>query len=225
MDIAMLQRRLVARGYALSIDGAYGPKTRAAVLAAMTDPVDRAITDADVKALAESWQVEPATIYAVREVEASGAPFIAGRPPILFEPHRFSRATGRRYDGSHPSFSYRDWNPKKYPASQDARYGQLLDAIALDPDAAFASASYGAFQILGENFEVCQETDPCAFAFAEAMGEDAQLKHFARFCASNQLVPALRRHDWATFAKGYNGTAYKANRYDERLAAAYARHR
>ena len=34
---------------------------------------------------------------------------------------------------------------------------------------------------------------------------------------------ALQRRDWAAFAKGYNGTAYRENRYDERLAAAYGK--
>ncbi|TWH25864.1 MULTISPECIES: N-acetylmuramidase domain-containing protein [unclassified Aminobacter] len=29
-------------------------------------------------------------------------------------------------------------------------------------------------------------------------------------------------HDWAAFARGYNGPAYRRNRYDTKLAAAYA---
>lgn len=223
MDIATLQRRLVARGYPLATDGAYGPKTRAAVLAAMTDPPDTPVNPQDIKGLADQWDVEPAVLWAVRDVEASGAGFADGRPKLLFEPHRFSRATGHRFDGSHPSISYRNWDKSRYPATQGARYDQLLAAIALDVDAAFASASYGAFQILGENYRICGEDDPLDFGLTEANGELGQLRHFTRFCAATGLVPALRRRDWAAFAKGYNGTAYKVNRYDERLAAAYAR--
>jgi hypothetical protein len=40
MDIATLQRRMVALGYPLAIDGRYGPCTRVAVLAALRDPPD-----------------------------------------------------------------------------------------------------------------------------------------------------------------------------------------
>lgn len=221
MDIASLQRRLVACGYPLAIDGAYGPKTRAAVLAALTDPADTPIQAADIKGLAEQWDIDPAALWAVRDVEASGAAFEAGRPKILFEPHRFSRATGHRFDESHPWISYRSWDKRRYPRTQDARYEQLLDAIGLDVDAGFASASYGAFQILGENWRLCGEDSPFDFALTEARGELGQLRHFTRFCAGAGLVPALRRKDWAAFARGYNGTAYKANRYDTRLAAAY----
>lgn len=223
MDVAALQTRLVSRGYSIRVDDDYGPATRAALLAAMTDPPDLRISPADIAMVAASWSVDPAAVWAVRDVEASGSPFIDGRPAILFEPHRFSRATGRRFDASHPSVSYRAWDPDRYPATQKRRYGQLLDAVGLDIDAGFASASYGAFQVLGENFRACGETDPCAFALAEAQGEDRQLRHFARFVESKGLVPALRRGDWAAFALAYNGTAYRVNRYDERLAKAFTK--
>lgn len=221
MDVATLQRRLKALGYPLAIDDAYGPRTRSALLAALRDPPDTPVNAADIKGLAEQWDVEVAALWAVRDVEASGAGFAAGMPKILFEPHRFSRATGHRFDKSHPAISYRDWGARPYPASHGDRYVQLLDAIALDVDAGFASASYGAFQILGENWKVCGEESPLDFALTEARGELGQLRHFTRFCSSKGLVPALRRKDWVAFAKGYNGTAYRVNRYDEKLAAAY----
>lgn len=223
MDIRDLQSRLIERGYVLAIDGRYGPATRASVLAAMTDPPDRPIANSDVKTLAAKWSVDPAALWAVRDVEASAKAFVDGRPAILFEPHRFSRATGGRFDAAYPAISYRSWGTRPYPAKQIDRWNQLLDAVALDVDAAFSSASYGAFQILGENYRVTSAPDPFAFALEEASGEDAQLRHFAAFVGYNGLVPALRRLDWAAFAKGYNGSAYRVNRYDEKLAAAYAR--
>lgn len=222
MNMRDLQSRLSSRGYPLVVDGVYGAETRAAVLAALTDPPDRTITAYEVAELAARWQVDAALIWAVRDVEASGSPFVEGRPTILFEPHRFSRATGHRFDGSHPHVSYRTWNPKRYPASQDERYAQLLEAVGLDIDAGFASASYGAFQILGENFHVCGEADSFAFALDEAGGEGCQLEHFGRFVESAGLVDALRRHDFAAFARGYNGTAYRQNHYDARLASAFS---
>lgn len=201
-------------------DGLYGPMTQAAVLAALTDPVDRPIAASDVKALAARWDVEPAVIWTVRDVEASGAAFSEGRPTILFEPHRFSRATAGRFDASSPAISYRSWGAKPYPRAQMARYLQLLYAIGLDVDAGFASASYGAFQIMGENYRTCGETDSMAFALAEARGEDVQLRHFGLFCEGKGLEKALRRKDWSTFARGYNGSGQVA-KYAGFLEAAY----
>lgn len=218
VTVREMQRRVGAVA-----DGIYGPMTQAAVLAALTDPFDRKIADSDVKAVAERWGVEPAVIWAVRDVEAAGNAFSEGRPTILFEPHRFSRATGGRFDRTHPAISYRSWGAKPYPRAQMARYLQLLAAVSLNVDAGFASASYGAFQILGENYAACGETDSMAFALAEARGEDVQLRHFGLFCESKGLERHLRRRDWASFARGYNGPAYASHGYHTKLAAAYAR--
>ena len=54
--------------------------------------------------------------------------------------------------------------------------------------------------------------------------EDAQLLAMANFIRSRRLEQELRRHDWATFARGYNGAQYRNNQYHLRLAAAHAKH-
>lgn len=224
MDVAQLQQRLAALGcYAGAIDGLYGPGTRAGVLKALTDGPDHALEEQDAAAAAERLGVDTAKVWAVYEVESTGDAFIDGRPTILFEPHRFSRATKHRFDRDWPGVSYPEWNPKRYPRSQPARYDQLLTAVGLDVDAGFASASYGGFQILGENYAVCDAASPWAFAWRQAQTESDQLEAFVLFVINRGLAPALRRGDWAVFARGYNGTAFRKNRYDERLAAAYAR--
>ncbi|KTF70685.1 N-acetylmuramidase family protein [Sphingomonas sp. HT-1] len=226
MDMTTLRRRLVALGYQPSAEGApFGAADRAAILSALTDGPDYKLGADDIEDAADQLRVDPAAIWAVWDVEASGAAFTDGRPTILFEPHRFSRATGHRYDASHPAISSRNWNRKLYPARQVGRWGQLLDAVALDVDAGFASASYGGFQILGENHAICGAVTPWAFAWQQSQTEADQLAAFLRFVEGKGLAAALRRHDWAAFAKGYNGTAFRENRYDERLAAAYARRR
>ena len=43
-----------------------------------------------------------------------------------------------------------------------------------------------------------------------------------RFVLKNGLAPALRRKDWANFARGYYGPGYAENRYDDKMASAYA---
>lgn len=224
MDHATLQRRLASLGYySGAIDGRFGPLSREATLKCLTDGPDHPITDGDVAAAAKDLAVDPATIWAVYDVEAAGDAFVDGRPTILFEPHRFSRSTGHRYDATYPALSSRQWNRKLYPASQQRRWEQLLAAVTLDVDAGFMSASYGAFQILGENYAVCDASDAWSFAWRQSRTEGDQLDAFIRFVAGRGLRAALQRRDWAAFAKGYNGTAYRENRYDERLAAAYGK--
>jgi hypothetical protein len=224
MNVSQLQTRLAATGnYKGAIDGLFGPLTRQAILDGMEDGPDLQLNNADFVAAASRLDVEKAAIMAISDVEASGAAFTNGKPTILFEPHRFSKATGHRYDGTHPTISSRTWNKTLYPLTQAGRWKQVLDACALDVDAAFASASYGRFQILAENYAVCGARDPFAFAWQESRTEGDQLEHFIRFVEGRGLVDALRRRDWAVFARGYNGTAFAANSYDKRLKAAYER--
>lgn len=203
------------------IDGAYGPVTGAAVLMAMTDGPDTRLRDVDFDISATRLGVQVAAIKAVAAVEASGAGFSAGRPVLLFEPHRFSRATHHQFDAAYPSVSYPKWDKAKYPASQAARYAQLIKAVGLDVDAGFASASYGKFQILGENFAACGFSSSFDFAQAQAFDEAAQLKAFEGFLNATGLVKKLRALDFDGFAAGYNGTAWRANDYGNRLRSSF----
>lgn len=222
MKVAELKARLAELGaYGGVLDDSFDAVLRQSILQAMKDGPDYPLSADDFAHAADRLRCDVPAIRAVRRVEASASPFIGGLATILFEPHRFSRATGHRFDASHPALSSRRWNRALYPKTQVGRWEQLLDAAQLDIDAAFASASYGAFQILGENFALCGARDPFAFAWQEAQTEADQLEHFCLFVEGTGLAPALRRHDWAAFARGYNGSAYRENRYDERLAAAY----
>ncbi|RSV44427.1 DUF3380 domain-containing protein [Sphingomonas sp. ABOLE] len=226
MDMTTLRRRLVALGYQPAAEGMpFGAADREAILAALKDGPDYELDEHDIEDVADQLKVDPATVWAVWDVEASGTPFIDGRPTILFEPHRFSRATGHRFDASHPTISSRTWNRKLYPGSQIGRWQQLLEAVSLDVDAGFASASYGGFQILGENYEICGAISPWAFALQQSQTEADQLAAFLKFVEGRGLAAALRARDWAKFAAGYNGTAFALNAYDTRLAAAYAKRR
>jgi len=205
------------------LDGQWGPLTRAGVLLGLTDGPDTPLSEQDYRDSAARLGVEVAAIKAVVAVESAGAGFFEGKPVILAEPHRFSRATGRKYDNDYPLISYSSWGARPYPKTQAGRYDQLLQMIRLDVDAGFASASYGKFQILGENYAVCGYSSPAAFAFAMARDEREQLKAFENFIRGNNLLVHLRNKNWAAFARGYNGTAYKKNQYDTKLANAYAR--
>ena len=52
----------------------------------------------------------------------------------------------------------------------------------------------------------------------------AHLQAFVQFVNSDAaMAGALRKRDWAAFAKAYNGAGYKKNGYDTKLEAAYDR--
>lgn len=209
--------------YQGTVDGKFGPLTKHAILAAMEDGPDTSLSDRNYYESAQRLNVKMAYIMAFAEVEASGAGFDGDRPKILFEPHRFSKLTAHRFDGTNPTISYAAWGLRPYPKHADERYAQLLEAVGLDPWAGFQACSYGKFQILGENFQTCGFDTPWAFAFSQAYDEVKQLAAFEAFIVKAGIIAPLRLGLWETVAAQYNGTGYRKNRYDEKLASAAAR--
>jgi hypothetical protein len=72
---------------------------------------------------------------------------------------------------------------------------------------------------MGFNAEVVGHASVEEMVAAMADSEAAQVEAMAEFIAANRLDGALRTHDWARFARGYNGPDYRINNYDTRLAA------
>lgn len=166
--------------------------------------------------------VEVAAIKAVAEVETSGKAFDeSGRPRILFERHYFHRLTGGRFSAGHPDISNR--RSGGY-GSFSSQYVKLERAYELDPDAALRSASWGRFQIMGDNYRAAGFNSISEFVLAMTHSESEHLKAFIAFVASNKkMLSALRRNDWPAFAALYNGPGYEKNHYDTRMKDAYIR--
>jgi hypothetical protein len=222
-DLSNLQLYLKDTGrYTGLVDGKYGGITKQAILTAMEDGPDTELTAKNYADCANRLGVKAAYIYAFAEVEANGAGFENHVPKILFEPHIFSKLTQHKFDATNPRISHPKWS-RDYPPRIDDRYAQLLEAVGLDAWAAFASASYGKFQILGENHALCGFDTPWSFAFAQAYDENTQLKAFENFIRKAGILPALKLGLWETVASEYNGTSYRSNRYDEKLQAAAKR--
>jgi len=190
--------------------------------ASNTTPLTR---DDFIKA-AEVLKVPVAAIYAVTEVEASGAAFLPDtRPKILYEAHIFSRLTKGAFDNTHPNISAPSWNRSLYGASGAHQYDRLHEAIALDREAALKACSWGMFQILGLYHEMAGHASVEGFVADLTTGEGAHLRAFTNFLnADPRLRRALSGSDWATFARLYNGPGYAANRYDVKLARAFEQH-
>lgn len=220
-----LQTHLKKTGrYAGAIDGDWGRLTAGGVLLMLTDGPDTALVEADYVAAAARLGCSTKQIKGVFAVEAPGAGFQAGKPKILPEPHRFSKATKGVYDRSYPTISYPNWGARPYPATQDARYDTLLAMIRLDVDAGFGSASYGKPQIMGENYKLAGYASEMLFAEAMARDEKTQLRAFENFVINRGLVSALRAisrnpESCAAFARGYNGTGFAKHNYHGKIAA------
>lgn len=178
-------------------------------------------SDGAIEQAAEAIGCDVAAVRAVIDVESRGGYLPDKRPKILFERHYFSRLTNRRHDASHPDISHKRFGGYKGGARE---YDRLASAARLDRDAALRSASWGAFQIMGDNCKACGFADVEDFVAAMVESEDRQLQAFVGFVKANRLDDELRRLDWEGFARGYNGPAFRANKYDTKMAAAYAFH-
>lgn len=181
-----------------------------------------ALTDQDWQDASKSLSVPVASIKAVAEVEAPGSAFLpSGEPRILFERHKFSGHTGGKYDHTHPDISHPKWGGYGKESSQ---HGRLAKASALDREAALKSASWGRFQILGENYKQAGFDSLQEFINAMYRSEADHLKAFVAFIkADAKLWKALVTRDWAQFARRYNGPAYATHAYDVKLRKAYER--
>lgn len=181
------------------------------------------LTRADFEAVAQQLGAEWEAVAAVAEVESGPLGGFAndGRPIILFERHLFSRKTSSQFDASHPNISNR--TPGGYPRSQADRWAQLAQAFELNAEAALQSASYGRFQVLGQNFSNLGMANAHEYVSKLARSERDQLDAFVGFVRANNLTDELQRKDWAAFARAYNGPGYAANQYDVKMAQAYQR--
>lgn len=163
-----------------------------------------------------------ATIKAVTEVESGGSGFLPdGQCKILFEPHIFYRELQRK--GITPKISdicYPKWGTYKYGKVSE-QHGRLQRAVAIDRECALKSASWGLFQICGFNFKACECNDVQEFVTRMIESEDSQLELFAQFIINSGYADELREKRWADFARLYNGSGFKKNQYDTKLAAAY----
>ncbi|QRN93186.1 DUF3380 domain-containing protein [Archangium violaceum] len=177
------------------------------------------LTAQGIQSCADKLSVHPAELWAVLQIETQGCGFFADRrPAILFERHVFSRRTHGRYDTQAPDIS----NPQAGGYSWGAaEYERLERALALDERAALESASWGLGQVMGYHANDLGYGSVEQFVSRMMASEDEQLAAMAAFIQHNGLDKALRDHDWAAFAHGYNGAGYAKNQYDKKLAAAY----
>lgn len=187
------------------------------------------LSKADIIAVANDLNIEPAALKAVIDVEAAGEGFDnQGRPTILFEPHVFWDELGKIHyytkraelAKKHKGLLSPKWDKSLYRIGGSS-HDKLKIAADLHWEAAHKSASWGLGQIMGFNAQKIGYATLKDFIDDMYESEAKQLKAMGMFLKANNLISKLQRHDWAGFARGYNGSAYAKNQYDVKLADAY----
>lgn len=180
----------------------------------------------------KSIKAPPHHLKAFYKVESRERGFnSAGRLTILYEPHWVHRRTkgfmtGKKFDWEYKGtplkipLSYRRWhnrNRGRYPVTKPIKWHPYMEnqlgqwemlamAYEVHPNA-IEGASYGAFQVLGRwwrelGFGSCIEM--LAYMYqGEICHLDVAIRYL-RMCGADG-IPALRRGDWHTLERLYNG--------------------
>lgn len=174
------------------------------------------LTINDFKEAAKKINVDYRYILAIAQKEAPNSTGFNkdGTPVILFERHKFSQKTGGIYDKKYPNISNKVAGGYGKYSDQHAR---LQQAVALDRSAALESASWGRFQIMGENWRDLGYKTLQEFINAMYKSEAAQLDAFIRFIKFKKIDVYMRAGNFQEIARLYNGSKYKINNYDADL--------
>jgi hypothetical protein len=181
------------------------------------------LEDLDLPKIGHQIGVGEDEVHAVIDVEAAGSGFDSqGRPRILFERHWFYRnlSGGKRTKAMQEGLAVKTWSRATYNKDQ---YKLLERAMKIDETAALKSASWGMGQVMGFNHKTAGYDTVQAMVLSFMESEANHLQGMINFIKSKGLDVKLRNHDWKGFAYGYNGSGYRQNRYDEKLADAYAK--
>lgn len=228
----------------LIIDGVVGLKTWTKLIEKenqVTGSNDKYLSEKDLVSFAESFDLELSAVKAVNEVESSGKGFLlVGKPRILFEGHVFWRELKKRninpavlVNPDIQDILFEKWTRKFYKGGAK-EYDRLEKAASISEDplvreAAYCSASWGAFQIMGFHFKNLGYDS--IFQFVERMNshEREHLNAFGKFISASyfskrKLIDWLREKQWDKFANGYNGSGFRKNKYDIKLARAFEKY-
>jgi len=216
------QKNLVA-------DGKVGDKTRAALL---EQNISKLLKDSDYTAAGARLKVSELAIRVFGAVEGRGVGFLKnGKPKILFERHRMyaylrlkkGAAFANKMAVERPNIVN-----KKSGGYQgnEAEYVRLELAKQIDVECALMSASWGQFQIMGENWKDLGYASAQDFVDQQFASESFQLEAFIRFIEWKTgiiddkkvaLIDALRAENWDAVFTLYNGPNYKKLGYQAKF--------
>lgn len=225
----------------LVVDGIVGLKSWSKIIEAEQQLIvfnDKLLSEQDIIDFADHYDIDIALVKTVNQVESSGKGFLVyGRPRILFEGHVFwSQLLEKGLDPKNflttrtKDILYKKWT-KSYYKGGAGEYTRLEKAAGMSDlpavhDAAYNSASWGSFQIMGYHYQSLGYASIDHFVSEMYEHEREHLKAFGKFISVNsfkgkKLIEWLKLQNWARFAEGYNGSGYRKNKYDQKLERAY----
>lgn len=223
MKLREYQDWLIAHGAQIVSDGLPGPRTRAAPFGVFANTAAPAITEAEKADVARGLGGSVEQLNAVALTESAGGGFQSdGLPKALYERHY----AWRRLKVKIPLLS--DPTPGGYTVDADRdglndNWEKIADMALRNPDAAFESASFGKFQIMGAWAVRMGYGHAIEFVWALSRSERAHYDALARFIRLNGLETAFRRISanpltCEAFALGYNGKLGVRRGYHQTLA-------
>ena len=254
----LLQSMLNVLGYPLTADGKFGKLTKQAVERFQTDnglEVDgivgpaswtriiylgrkrisnSIIQEQDYENAANALGVEVEVVKAIKDVESSGSGYVfSNHPKILFEGHVFWKQLKNIHiepsNHKDSDILYSTWTKDHYKGDV-AEYVRLQKARQININAANASASWGLFQIMGNNYKLCGCDSISDFVKRMCKSESEQLMLFVEYIKKRKLHQYLKPDHtgnipWAEFARRYNGAGYEKNKYHIKLKEAYEKYK
>ena len=179
------------------------------------------LTEEDFKLIADELGVEVAAIKAVVKIEAGpklegfwapGVP-VANYVQSLFNKYN-AKTKGRKLKDARVPTGLSGYALKEWTS--------LTNARKINADAADMGTYWGMFQIGGFNYKLCGCKNVEEMVEKICESEFSQLKMFAVFIQNAGMLDALKKKDWVTFARKYNGPSYAKRGYHTRMAKEYA---
>jgi hypothetical protein len=177
--------------------------------------------------LANDLTVDPNIVNAVYLTESSGDGYLkSGRPKILVEGHVIwkylvkNKIDPNKYLPKYNDVVYKKWTKAFYKGGEK-EYTRLYKAMEIHEDSALCGTSFGAFQVLGENYIDLGYPDVKTFVLKMCQGYHEQLEILGQYLKFKKLIIPMKERNWTKIASVYNGPGYKANRYDEQMATNY----
>ncbi|WP_343358207.1 N-acetylmuramidase domain-containing protein [Bartonella schoenbuchensis] len=188
----------------------------------------KARTQGLIKSLAQEIGCEEAVVSAIISVESNGKGFDdEGRVKVLFEKHQFYKnlPPHKRKQAITEDLARQEWiSPKdggyKEQKTNTQALKLLIAAMTIDEEAALKSASYGAGQIMGNNYGILGWNSVQDFVTSMCSCEDEQIRAMFIFFKRRGLASSLRDKDFDAIARVYNGSGM-VKEYGRRMRNAY----
>lgn len=181
----------------------------------------KTLTNEDFKRVAEELGVEVAAIKAVVKIEAGPKleGFWAPGVPVV----NYAKSLFDKYNGKTKGRKLKDAKvPSGLTGYALKEWTSLTNARKINADAADLGTYWGMFQIGGFNYKLCGCESVEEMVAKVCESEFSQLEMFAVFIRNSGMLESLKKKDWTTFARKYNGPSYAKRGYHTRMAKEYA---